>query len=223
VKPRHTWLVGVLVAAALAPPAAGAQGLGGAAEKERKRREALKDAGSGKTYGDTDLDPSGGWHDWRPFLPREKDFSIEFPSKPEVKEETVTDPEHGELPRRAYRAFRDNVVYQMAVFTYPPEYARKKGVEGLLDEIADVAASAVRGELKSSRAVVHRSFPGREVLVLSKSRGGKELHEISRFFLVETRAYVMTHISSPEVASPDTAERFFQSFQVTRAASPPAR
>jgi hypothetical protein len=67
-----------------------AQGLGAAAEREKKRRDEMRQrVGEARVLTDRDLNPDGPWVGWREFRPKAGAFSVLMPSRPQMEQDTV--------------------------------------------------------------------------------------------------------------------------------------
>ena len=117
----------VLLSIASSVARAEAQGLGQAAERERKRREALvQQHGPSRLLTDRDANPAGEWIGWRDWRPPDGSFTIQLPSRPTQERDEVGLPGTTfSIPRTYYHA-RDENGWQYWVFVidYPADYVR---------------------------------------------------------------------------------------------------
>ena len=125
---RPPSVVALCCLVAAAAPALG-QGLGAAAEREKKRREdVVKERGPARVYGDLDANPAGPWVGWRDFQPPDGTFTIQMPSRPSVERDEVELVGTSQTVPRAYYHARDENAweYWLFVIDYPADYVRQQ-------------------------------------------------------------------------------------------------
>ena len=143
----RVWCALVLLCIAGSVPRAAAQGLGQAAEQERKRREALvKQNGPARVLTDRDANPAGEWVGWRDWQPADGSFTIQMPSRPtELRDEVGLRGATHTIPRVYYHAKDENGwEYWVFVIDYPADYVRRQ-------------ASFIRGDFPMSSQLPYES------------------------------------------------------------------
>jgi len=103
------------------------QGLGQAAERERKRREALvQQHGPSRVLTDRDANPAGEWIGWRDWQPPDGSFTIRLPARPTAERDEVgLRGTTYSVPRTYYHARDENGwEYWIFVIDYPADYVR---------------------------------------------------------------------------------------------------
>ena len=162
----RVWCALVVLCIAASVPRAAAQGLGQAAEQERRRREALvKQNGPARVLTDRDANPAGEWVGWRDWQPADGSFTIQMPSRPtELRDEVGLRGMAHTIPRVYYHAKDANGwEYWVFVIDYPADYVRRQ-------------ASFIRGDFPMSSQLPYESndtlvqtgsqLAGREIQVL---------------------------------------------------------
>jgi hypothetical protein len=124
------WIVLAVAVSCLLAAAgrASAQGLGDAASRERKRREAVvKQRGPARVLTDRDANPGGAWVGWRDFQPPDGAFTIQMPSRPTEERDEVELLASGYSVSRVYYHARDENAWEFWLFVidYPADYVRR--------------------------------------------------------------------------------------------------
>jgi hypothetical protein len=169
-------LLAALLVASVVPASTGAQGLGGAAsrEKERlKKREAVQ-SGPQRITTTEELAPEGGRAAWKA---PDGSFQVAFPGTPETKQ--------GDDGGTTFRIVSAGTLFSVNV--------RDLTAEDLPRALDDYRAAALRylreTSLVSEAAVTSGSTIGRELVVgFSRSRGGRGVMR-TRAFVSGTRLY----------------------------------
>jgi hypothetical protein len=199
---------GVLLVLAVLASRATAQGLGGAADQERKRREALaKERGPTRVLTDRDINPAGDWIGWREWQPPDGSFAIQMPSRPVVERDEVgLSGSTQTVPRVYYHARdQDGWEYWVSVIDYPADYVRFQA--GRIR--SDFPMSGLL-QVDRNDAIVQRGsqLGGREIQVLYGTRfqlvGG----------LFGTRYYqLLARVAPGDQFAHQELHHFFRSFQ----------
>jgi len=107
---------------------ASAQGLGDAAEREKKKRETtVKQRPPARVFTDRDANPGGTWVGWRDFQPPDGSFTVQMPSRPTVERDELDVPGTDYRVPRVYYHARDENAWEFWLFVidYPADYVRR--------------------------------------------------------------------------------------------------
>jgi hypothetical protein len=199
---------------------AAAQGLGDAAERERKRREGVKKTpAESRHFSDVDLDTS--WTSWREFKSERGGFAVSLPAKPETVDETIDTPA-GSLNRWVYRSKKDQQEYVVMVTDYPVAYVKSAGAEALYDGNEKQLRSDFGGTPLTSFPFAEQGRIGRRFELSMAGTGGDTFLSLEgRMCLVGNRLFTTLHIRRS--GAEEVSEEFLSSFRVLASGAVGAR
>jgi|GEM_PF-716530 len=151
----------------------------------------------------------------------QNDFQINFPAKPEESTQQVNT-EIGTLSLNLliYDASNtgtdENLVYGLTYSDYPPEAVNSETSENLNNFFRgsiDGAVQNVQGKLLSERKIQIDQYPGREIKI--DYQDGKAIIRM-RFYLVESRMYILQTITETAKDNNLFISRFLESFQLIK-------
>ena len=199
-----------VVAAAVLMVMAGetsAQSLGEIAEREKKRR-AEQQAKGGPPAKVLSLEK---WQGWQVFQPSEKDFSVQFPARPQVSEDVVILPE-AKVNQRVFQAYKDNVFFKVATIDLASTAYDRLPADQLLSVLASNVSSMKGAPCSPIRLDGH---PGCEMQRSGvRSDDGRTTADLtSHVYVVKRRIYIVSygHINGSGPAT-ESSGPFFASF-----------
>jgi hypothetical protein len=219
----HTRTTSLVALCTIAAALAHAQGdLAGARERERKRREEIqkKQGGATTTVSTDDL----SWNTWKVFRSAKRGFSVQFPSKPVVTDDEITDAAVTTMSTK-YCATQNKRVYCVAATDYPADFVKKEGSDGLFDRAEQRAASDFDAQPRTRTPAMFQGHPARN-FELQSNMMNPELAFLrfqGRIVLAGTRLYVVTQLLLNNPDTLDIPENFWESFEITAAEAKPAK
>lgn len=154
--------------------------------------------------------------DW--FLLEGKDYSIQFPKKPETQTQNLGSAV-GDLKMiiNMYEGAKDNdenYLYGIITSVYPDSLVNSSKTEKLpafFKGSIDGAVKNVQGKLLSEKEIEINGFPGREARIDFKN--GMAVITM-RIYLVHNQTFILQIITETSKEKNQSAQRFFESFKL---------
>ncbi len=183
---------------AAVPITGAAQGLGGAAAREKQRLSKTERSGPARVFTDDELRAQGGRTPWKS---PDASFQIAFPGVPESKA--------SESGGTTYRLVSSGTLFSVNV--------RELTADQVAQAFDDYRAAALRSlrdaALVSETAVTSGDTGGREIVVsFSRSHGGQGVMR-ARAFVAGLRLYSLVVMASPGHENDGEVQQFLDSFR----------
>jgi hypothetical protein len=137
-------------------------------------------------------------------------ISAEFPGTPIEQKSTTPTFFGGETTVHRFSRMSGANLYDVVILEYPAELITATTVQERLDMTKNMHM-VMKGELIEESDVALDGIPGRHTTVVVKDTGTLR----SRFFLSESRAYIVQVTCVPQFDNPEAAEYFFNSVRIT--------
>jgi hypothetical protein len=223
---RRPWrrIIGLSIALsvlAAAPVALRAQGLGGAAAREKARVQARQKEAPARTFSDDQLPSS--WTTWRSYTCPSCGFEVQFPAAPALSEDEVTS-RSGTLSRRIFSAEREMKKYVVTVTTLTRAQTQHEDAEAIFDRAEQQACKDHDGRPYTRFAGFTDGMPSRTFSLQSEFKSEKAFLKLEgRMFLAGDKLYVLIQLVRNGAESVDLAPTFLDSFSLAPQPRPSAR
>jgi hypothetical protein len=156
-------------------------------------------------------DPKAGLK-FKEFAPKGAGFSVMMPGEPKEQKKSVKTPAGDVEITMNVAEPAANYTFVIAHTDYPEAALKNSSEDQRLDAYRDAAVREVKGKIINEKKIKLAKFPGRDVVIELSPKG--QLH--ARFYVVDNRLYQLTVGGTKEQASSKDAEKFLDSFKLTR-------
>jgi len=172
-----------------------AQGLGAAADREKKRREALRA------------------QEWQEFRGPAGDFKVSFPYPPMRKREAIPG---APTMMDTFVAVKNERSFVVRVGELPRASLDQETRAKMLGGVRETLLRESRGQIERERPLRIGAHEWNEIRIRTKPEGDIEMLLLGRVCIVPERIFLL--LSAAKASDPDTAttEKFFASFEILR-------
>ena len=172
-----------------------AQGLGAAAEQERRRREAVRA------------------QDWQEFKPASGDFKVLFPYAPLRKRDAIPGLTTMMDLFVAFKQERSFAIWEGEI----PKEEMAKSRKEFFDEMRQGILDKGKAQILDEKPVTLGANAGRELHYKAvHERTGDELSFRARLFVIKDRLFVIVSVAKSKDPDTPATDKFFSSFQILR-------
>jgi hypothetical protein len=147
------------------------------------------------------------------FAPKDGGFSVEFPAKPDAKEQKLDLPDGGTATLKCFLLEPDgkDQALMVAYVDVPDDATETQTEDEFLDNAVKGFAGGVGAEEPTSKRVMLNGHLGREFECRFDDKGVIR----GRIYLANGRLYQVIAAGSEDFLAGDTATKFFKSFKLT--------
>lgn len=150
--------------------------------------------------------------EFKTFTNRDDGFCIDMPGEPEEDMRLVI--KDGEyLQLKIFSIVENDYSYISTISDFPESELESRSVDKILENAADGAVTAVKGDLKGSSDICFGDYQGKE-LVYKVNQNGIKVTYHQRIYLVEDKLYQLLYVCLPGFENPEHENRFFESFRL---------
>ncbi len=142
-------------------------------------------------------------------------FSIVSPV-PFTETTQSTDTDVGRLESHVFSANFRGVAYSVWYMEFPEIAFDQKDVQTILDNATAEIPASMSGALLSQKSITLDGYPGREMLIASKTKTGREATTKVRYFAAKARLYAVQVSGEKDNLSTDQTDSFLESFRLLR-------